>query len=337
MPADEFRVSHPVRVTLSDVAAAAGVSKALASIVMRGAAGASTATRERVRALADELGYSPDQRARLLRQSRSRILGVSYGVNQSFHGDLIEQIYPAATALEYQVVLSAVTDTRDELAAVRGLIAERCEGIILLGSGLEDDVLRSLDTQGAIISIGRETGAVDSVRTDDGAGARLAVEHLVGLGHRAIVHLDGGNAPSTRDRRDGYVAAMHEAGLEPRVVRGGEGESDGAEAVRSLISSLPTAIIAFNDRSAVGAMTTLLRFGLSVPGDVSIIGFDNGRLASLPHIDLTTIGQDPAALVNAAVHQLAARLDVAETTRLSTVLPATLITRGSTGVSRERP
>jgi DNA-binding LacI/PurR family transcriptional regulator len=63
----------------------------------------------------------------------------------------------------------------------------------------------------------------------------------------------------------------------------------------------------------------------------------HGRLASLPHIDLTTIGQDPAALVDAAVHQLAARLDVAETTRLSTVLPATLITRGSTGVSRERP
>ncbi|MCU1405324.1 MAG: LacI family transcriptional regulator [Glaciihabitans sp.] len=334
MTTDASRASHPVKVRLTDVAAAAGVSPALVSIVMRDAEGASSKTRARVRAIAEELGYSPDQRARMLRQNRSRTLGVSYAVHESFHGDLIEKIYSAASALGYQVVLSAVTEGRDELTVARGLVSARCEGIILLGSSLDDAALASLDSQAAMISIGRVTNAIDHVSTDDAGGARLAVDHLVGFGHRDIVHFDGGNAPSSEERRNGYLAAIRSNGLEPRVVSGGEGEADGAHAMQSLMADLPTAVISFNDRSAIGAMGILLRAGVTVPTDVSIVGFDNGRLASLPHVNLTTIGQDPEALATAAVARLGARLDVTATSRLATVLPASLVVRSSTGRAR---
>src|ERR687889_1868627 len=96
------------RVTLADVAARAGVSTALVSIVMRGAPGASAATRERVRRAADEIGYRPDSRARLLRSSRSRLLGVVFGVQEAFHGDLVSGLYAAADAVDHELALSAV-------------------------------------------------------------------------------------------------------------------------------------------------------------------------------------------------------------------------------------
>src|ERR671921_1573425 len=121
------------RTTLADVAARAGVSVPLVSIVMRGAPGASAATRERVRRAADELGYRPDSRARLLRSARSRLLGVVFGVQHAFHGDLLSGLYDAAGAVGYELALSAVTPGRDEQHAVAGLLRDRCEALVLLG------------------------------------------------------------------------------------------------------------------------------------------------------------------------------------------------------------
>ena len=121
------------RPTLADVAARAGVSTALVSIVMREAPGASAATRERVLAIADELGYRPDIRARLLRRSRSRLLGVVFGVQHAFHGDLVGGLYAAADRVGYELALSAVTPGRDEERAVGSLLQDRCEALVLLG------------------------------------------------------------------------------------------------------------------------------------------------------------------------------------------------------------
>src|SRR5918994_646277 len=121
------------RATLADVAAHAGVSVALVSIVMRDAAGASAATRERVRRAAEELGYRPDSRARLLRRTRSRLIGVVFGVQHPFHGDLVSGLYQAADRIGYELALSAVTAARDEPRAVRSLLQDRCEALILLG------------------------------------------------------------------------------------------------------------------------------------------------------------------------------------------------------------
>ena len=102
------------RPTMADVARAAGISTALVSIVMRGVPGASDATRARVVRIADELGYVPDERARKLRQSRSRVLGVAFELQQPFHGDLVERLYAAAALHGYDIALSAVAPSRDE-------------------------------------------------------------------------------------------------------------------------------------------------------------------------------------------------------------------------------
>src|SRR5919107_6420994 len=121
------------RPTLADVAARAGVSTALVSIVMRDVPGASAATRERVRRAADEIGYRPDTRARLLRSSRSQLLRVVFGVQHAFHGDLLAGLYDAAEQAGYELALSAVTPGRGEQRAVDSLLRARCEALVLLG------------------------------------------------------------------------------------------------------------------------------------------------------------------------------------------------------------
>ena len=184
------------RPTLADVAARAGVSVPLVSIVMRDAPGASAVTRERVRRIAEELGYRPDSRARLLRSARSRLIGVVFAVQQPFHGDLVSGLYTAADNADYELTLSAVTPGRDERRAVAGLLQDRCEALILLGPHAPTSYLADLAARMPVV-VARPVRhrAVDVVRTDDAAGLGQAVDHLVGLGHIRIAHIDGGRAP----------------------------------------------------------------------------------------------------------------------------------------------
>ncbi|GAA4391348.1 LacI family DNA-binding transcriptional regulator [Tsukamurella soli] len=326
------------RPTLLDVARRAGVSRATASLVIRDAAGPSEASRVKVRAAADELGYRPDVAAQLLRSRSSRLLGVMFRAADPFHADLVEHIYAAAEAAGYDVVLSAVVSGRDERRAVDALVASRCEAIILLGGIEVDEVGGGLPAVG----IGRRAAgsAFDGVYTDDGAGTRSAVEHLVALGHRRIVHLDGGAASGAAERRAGYQAAMRGHGLAPTVIAGGFAESDGAECVRRLLAAgeLPTAIVAGNDQAAVGVVVELRRAGVDVPGQVSVVGFDDSRAARLAHLDLTTVRQDAAELARGAVRLAVARLgeglrgagDGQDGSRTVELAPH-LVVRGTTG------
>src|SRR6478609_6348761 len=172
--------SRERRATLADVAAAAGVSVPLVSIVMRDVPGASAATRDRVRKVADELGYRPDQRARLLRQQRTRLLGVTFEVEQAFHSDLIEGIYAAADPAGYEVVLSAIAPTRPEAKAIDAVLDDRCEAVILLGPRSATRALTALAAKLPVVTIARNVRSrtVDCVRTDDLSGMSSAVGHL---------------------------------------------------------------------------------------------------------------------------------------------------------------
>ena len=224
------------RPTLADVAARAGVSTAAVSIVIRGVAGASPATRERVLAAAEELGYRPDARARLLRSGRSRLLGVVFGVQHAFHGDLVSGLYQAADRIGYELALSATTPARDERRAVGSLLQDRCEALLLLGPQLPTADLAELAARLPVVVVARAVRdrTVDVVRTADDEGLRQAVDHLAGLGHRRIAHIDGGRAPGAAERRRGYRQAMQRHGLaaEIRIVPGGLTEDDGAAAAR---------------------------------------------------------------------------------------------------------
>jgi DNA-binding LacI/PurR family transcriptional regulator len=324
------------RPTLADVAARAGVSTALVSIAIRGATGVSAATREHIVTVAREIGYRPDTSARLLRSRRSRLLGLQFGLQHPFHADLVEALYAVAEPAGYQLALSAVAPGRSEQRASEALLADRCEALILLGPQAPAAQLARLAAQLPVICIARRlppsTPGVEVVRTADDDGAGLAVDHLVALGHREIVHIDGGRAPGAADRRRGYRTAMRRHGLSARVLPGGLSEEDGAAAAGSLLTSQPrpTAVLAFNDQCATGVLDVFLRAGVTVPGQISVVGFDDSHLARLAHINLTSVGQDIPRLADLAVVRALARLDGQHAPGPETVIAPHLVVRGTT-------
>jgi len=325
------------RPTLTDLAAAAGVSVALASIVIRGAPGASATTRIRVKAIADELGYRPDQRAKLLRQNRSRLIGVTFEVQQAFHGDLIEGIYAAAEPAGYGVMLSGIAPGRSEARAITALQDDRCEALILLGPRTTTTRLNEIAGRQPIVVLARtvRSSTIDCVRVDDVLGMESAVGHLVDLGHRRIAYLDGGSTPGGRERLRGFRIAAEQHGLPDGgvVLPGGPVEEDGVAAAELLLPRLGgiTAAIGFNDRCASGLLDTFVRAGVGVPRQFSIVGYDDSRLSRISYISLTTVGQNPRRLAQLAVDRVVARLDRGVEYRLDQLVEPELHVRGTTG------
>ena len=330
---------RPVRrPTLEDVAARAGVSRAMVSIVLRGVAGSREETRERVFKAAEEIGYRADARARLLATGSSRQLGVVFGMAGRFHAELLDGLYVASKEAGYELILSALTPSRDELTAVETLLDFRCEAVILLGPSMQGVPVLAGRLPVSVIGWRVSDSSVDVVRTSDDEGMRRAVEHLVGLGHRDIEHVDGGSGPVATARRRAYRAAMRRRGLGEhiRVVRGGDNQYDGACAIPLLMdgTSLPTAVIGFNDDVAAALLESFSRAGVRVPEDVSVVGWDDNALARLPHLDLTTVRQDAVRMTRLAVERSVERLRGEPVTKRELVLPPELVVRSSTAAPR---
>ena len=328
------------RVTLNDVAKQAGVSPAAVSIVMRDVSGVSDATRARVRAAAEELGYRPDVRARSLAGRKSRFLGVMFGVGVgSFHFDLLEGLYAAAEEHGHSLVLTALTAGRDEAKAAQALQDFRFDGLIMLGPPTGHPLLAGT-LPVVVIGWHVDDPLVDTVRTSDEHGMSLAVEHLVSLGHRRIAHLDGGDGPIAASRRAGYEQAMQAHGLaaEVSVVRGGQTQLDGQRAVRSLLEAgepLPTALIAYNDDTAVAAMGVLAQQQVQVPERVSVVGWDDAEAAALSPVGLTSVAQHPEVLARVAVERVIDRIEQRRVDDHEVVLEPQLVVRTSTSQASE--
>lgn len=323
--------------TMRDVAQEAGVSKALVSIVFRGAPGASEESRREVFSAAERLGYRPNRTASLLALRRSRQLGVIVDLHNGFHAEVVDAVLSAADEARYQVVLSPWTPTHSEQAAITTAMELRCEALLLVGPELGPDVLRPLVDDVPVVSIGRALPLdhADVVRSSDAAGMAEVVDHLVGLGHRRIAHIDGGVGSMAGERREGFTARMRHHGLqaETTVVPGGRTEPDGYDAARRLLElpSPPSAVAAFNDHCAVGAMDAYGSVGLRVPGDVSVTGYDDSLLAQLRAVDLTSVRQDAGDLGRRAVTAAVERLDDGRDAPVETVLTPRLVVRSTSG------
>jgi DNA-binding LacI/PurR family transcriptional regulator len=300
------------RVTLADVAARAGVSRALVSIVMREAPGASAVTRERILAAARDLGYRPDLRARSLAGTRSRIIGVLFGRAGQFHFELLEGLYAAAEDHGYGIVLSALTRGRGEAQALESLNDFRFDALVMLGPAAPQPLLTG---KVPLVVVGWHVDdlSVDVVRTSDDQGMALAVEHLVQLGHRRIAHIDGGDGLISASRRNAFVDAMRANGLESQalLLPGGETQLEGQRAARQLLRRrrLPTAVIGFNDDVAAAAMSVFAQQDIHVPQQISVVGWDDSVLAGEAAYRLTSVGQLPQQMARLAVERLVARCE----------------------------
>lgn len=323
------------RPRLEDVAAEVKVSTATVSLVLRGIAGPSAATSERVLEAASRLGYRPDRAASALASRRSRLIGVVVDASNPFHTQLIEDVHSVAQAHSYNLVLSAVTRTQDEARAVETLLDSRCEGLVLLGSTLPTRRLEALGRQLPVVVVGRPVPSadVDDVRTDDDDGLDQAVAYLAQLGHRRIIYLDGGRGDVPTLRRRAYRSAMrrHHLADHIRVISGGDTEGAGGQAAPTLVDIQPaaTAVVTFNDRAAVGLIDALIRAGVDVPGTISVVGYDDSTVARLAHINLTTISQNTHQLTEHAISALIERLDHHRSEKHEFVVRPQLIIRGT--------
>jgi DNA-binding LacI/PurR family transcriptional regulator len=326
------------RPRLADVAARAGVSAGLVSLVLREQPGPSDQTRARVFAAAQDLGYRADRTASLLARRRSQHLGVLMDVRNTFHAEMVADIDAAATRRGYDLVLSVLTPTRDERAATEILLDFRCEGLILLGPEDRAGWLSALGQELPVVAVGRRmrSASLDVVRAADDLGVAEAVAYLAGLGHRDIAFVDGGRGVIATDRRRGYLRAMSRHGLtgQSRVIPGDHTEEAGIGAAPALLEGKSTAVIASNDRCAVGLLDRLARLGVDVPGDISVVGYDDSTLARLGHVDLTTVSQDAPRQAEEAVALLASRLDDGRTDPREVVLPPRLVIRSTTAPPR---
>jgi DNA-binding LacI/PurR family transcriptional regulator len=329
------------RPRLADVAARAGVSSGLVSLVLRNQPGPSAPTRARVLEAAQELGYRADRTASLLARRRSRHLGVLMDVRNTFHAEFVTELDADATALGYDLVLSTLTPTRDERGAADILLDFRCEALILLGPDEPAGQLNALGRELPVVVVGRRvpSAAVDVVRAADDRGVAQAVGHLFALGHRDIAFVDGGTGTIAADRRRGYRQAMRQRGLSGRlrIIPGDHTEEAGirAAAVLTAGDALPTAVVTSNDRCAVGLLDALARLGVAVPGSVSVVGYDDSALARLAHVDLTTVSQDARGQAGQAVALAVERLENGRTAPREVVLTPHLVVRGTTGPPRQ--
>lgn len=330
------RNSGHKRPRLEDVAAHVGVSTASVSLVLRGVSGPSERTRQRVLKAAADLGYQVDRTASTLASRRSRLLGVVVDIRSPFHAELVEHLHTTAEEVGYDLVLSTLTRTRDEQTAVETLLAFRSEALILLGPTSPVGTLAALDNKAPVIAVGRRIAdvALDVVRTADDDGVGQIVDHLVGFGHREIVYVDGGKGVIATDRRRGYRTAMRRHGLGEhiRVLTGDQTEAGGEHAARHLLHGpqLPTAVVAFNDQSAIGVLAALARAGVAVPGQVSVVGYDDDTLSRLSCFNLTTVSQNAQEQARHAVTAAVQRLDQDRTEPREVVLTPRLVLRGTT-------
>ena len=344
----EHAKQPPRRPTMADVASRAGVSRTLVSFILDGKPGASEETKRRVLAVANELGYRPDSAARLLARGRSRTIGVLMDVRQLFQAELVAGIYPAAESRGYEVLLSASLPDRDESVPIEALLSHRSGCLILLGPKSDVSQIHTLLDQVPVVVVGRRltedaqpaAHGLATVRTDDAKGIREAVAYLVELGHREITHVDGGADPGSADRRRAYRTAMRSHGLSDhaRVIAGAHTEGAGAAAAHTMLAdaALPTAVLASNDRCALGLLDGFTRAGIDVPGQLSLIGYDDSRLSDNPRIDLTTVHQDAEAMARHAVRLAVEMVEEQKHGHTDVVLEPTLIVRGTTAAPGQR-
>ena len=322
---------------IRDVAARAGVSYQTVSRVLNDSPSIKPSTRDRVLEAIAEMGYRPNQAARALVTSRSRTIGVLSAQNDAFYGPTtaINQIEQSARAAGYRLSITNI-NTADYSSIKSGLaylLSQSVEAIVVIAPQVRVfDAINDLSIDVPFVSLeatGRNPG--HSLSVDQIAGARLATKHLIDLGHTEIMHISGPQDwIEAEARMQGFLEEINAADLRTRApILGDWSASFGYYAGLELLRFRDfTAVFAGNDQMALGLIHACREMGLDVPGDISIVGFDDVPEAAHYYPPLTTVRQNFAELGRRAINIILAELQGTESNHES--IPPELIVRSST-------
>jgi DNA-binding LacI/PurR family transcriptional regulator len=311
-------------------------------MVTRGENGVSTEKRAAILDAIEELNYRPNVMARSLVEQRTRLLGVMVSdLRNPFFGGVVSGIQTRAAELGYRVLFNT-GDRLSELeeVAVESLLELGVDGLVLASPRVDNEFIADAGRTVPVVVLNRhmDDDWCDSVTNDNFAGARLAVEHCVGFGHRDIAFITGGDSADARSRGEGYVHAMRQCDLVDHIViaEGAHTESGGYRGAQEIIrlERFPTAIFASNDLCAIGAMNALEEAGLHIPLDISLVGYDNTSLAALRHIALTSVDQPGSEMGRSAIERLSERINGTRTEPRHDVVAPSLVVRSTTAPPR---
>ncbi|MET3504566.1 LacI family DNA-binding transcriptional regulator [Halalkalibacter oceani] len=340
-----------MKITVNEIAKRAGVSQSTVSKVMNNYPQIKASTRQKVMAAIEELNFTPDLIARSLVTNKTKTIGLIVGdIANPFYSETAKVIISQARERGYDVSLSDTDFNTDNLkVSVKNLLARRVDGILIATIDRDDSVATDLYKTGFPIVLYNQrpkSKEINYVNLDDVMGAKMAVDHLITLGHRRISFITG---PSERYstfyyRHQGFKAALnsHHIAYDESIVYDGElFNGEHLQFVQRLLTKedRPTGFFAASDAIAIELMKVVARSGLSVPGDVSIIGFGNFDISSNPFVNLTTIAQRKKEMASVALEKLLLLVENDEEEKKQPyhiVLEPGLIVRKTTGINYEQ-
>ncbi len=330
------------RPTIEDVAREAGVSRALVSLVLRDSPKVSEPKRQAVAKAMAALDYLPSNAARSLASGRTRIIGVLLDdLANPWFVDLLDGLLSVFADHGLRMVLGDPKFlARPGESPVSPFMEMRVDGLVIAGDiRLDDELVRAAARTPAVVVGARafDLPAADVVANDDSAGARLAVEHLISLGHRDIAYLAAPTGSAVL-RTAAYLETMADHGLQEhvRVEQTDMTELSGFRAMTRLMDSgrTPTAVVATNDILAVGALSAADDRSLGVPAELSLVGYDNTHIAGIRHLSLSSVDPVSREVGIRAAHMLVERMADPSLPPRKELLAPRLVVRGSTAPPR---
>jgi LacI family transcriptional regulator len=349
---DRKRFRHQMT-TIQDLAAKSGVSVATVSRALNGSTEVSESTRQRILSLAEQLDYTPSAAARTLVQRRSHVIGVILETGPG-HPDLLHPFFQevlvglkeSAGTRGYDLLLFASEEPGHGFGGTHSFLRRAdhhgVDGAIVMGyDGSHPEIVKLAESGLPCMTVDADIGGPRTgyVMSENREGAKLAVRHLLELGHERIATITGMlRTPPGADRLEGYREALTDVGLEPRdeyVVEGDYYDESGYMGTRRLLEldEPPTAIFAASDLMAAGALRAANELGANVPDDLAVVGFDDIGLASLLQPQLTTVRQDMQALGEAAAEGLSRMIEDSDAEPVKRFVPTRLVVRSSSGAN----
>ncbi|HTV16590.1 MAG TPA: LacI family DNA-binding transcriptional regulator [Acidobacteriaceae bacterium] len=339
----------PRRQDIHDVARHARVSIATVSRTINGVSTVDKELAKRVWKAIRELNYFPNTHARALVSGRSRLLGLLVSeITNPFFPELVQGFEDVATRHGYEILIGSTNYEPDRMKnCVRRMVERNVEGVAIMTFGIEGPLLEELSQRQipmVFVDAAPAQERMSAIAVNYQQGIREGVQHLAVLGHRRIAFISGPLMQrSAQLRKAAFLKAVAEIGLEPPpqwLLEGDHTLEGGMKCMETLLQvpERPTAVMCSNDMTAIGALRVLARNGISVPGDISVIGFDDIHLAEFVYPPLTTVRMSRNSLARAAVEALRCHIETPDQEPSRTVLevPTSLTVRQSTSYAPGR-